>query len=207
MTPLSSVDLDAESSAAEAHARLERAYRPTIFAIAAMVLAILVGETLYGWSIGSRFLIRDGLEWIYDVLIYCFSALAFGRGARAERWSALASAATLAAAGVETMGQIAWTFFDPPEVEAFGISVSGGLTIAEAILVAAALWRFRDARNPVVTATWLSARNDVLSSVLSAVVTMAARFAPMAWPQMAVDAFGGFLCFQAAWTIVRGRRS
>ena len=81
MTPLSSVDLDAKSGAADAHARLERAYRPTIFAIAAMVLAILVGETLYGWSIGSRFLIRDGLEWIYDVLIYCFSALAFGRGA------------------------------------------------------------------------------------------------------------------------------
>ena len=110
-------------------------------------------------------------------------------------------AAVLAVAGVETVGQIIWTFMDPPQVEPFSITLSGVLTISEAWAVAAALWRFRLSRNPVIESTWLSARNDVLSSTLYSVVTMAARFAPMAWPQMGVDAFSAFLCFQAAWVI------
>jgi Co/Zn/Cd efflux system component len=187
--------------------RIERAYRPTIFAIAALALSVMAGETLYGWLSGSRYLVRDGLEWIYDVLIYGFSALAFGRGARAERLSSLGSAATLAAAGVETCAQIAWTFYDPPEAETFGITLSSALTTLEAMGVAALLWRFRRASNPVMTASWLSARNDVLSSTLSSLVTAAARFAPTVWPQTAVDAFGAFLCFQAAWTIARDARA
>ncbi len=184
-----------------------RAYRLTILAIAAMVLAIMIGEALYGYLIGSRFLLRDGLEWIYDVLIYGLSAAAFGRGVRAERLSAYASAAVLAAAGVETVVQIVWTFIDPPDVETFGITLSGGLTTLEAMAVAAALWRFRRAHNPVMVATWLSARNDVVTSALSAGVTALARLAPMAGPQMAVDAFGAFLCFQAAFVTAREARA
>jgi Co/Zn/Cd efflux system component len=184
-----------------------RAYRATILAIAAMVLAIMLGEAVYGYVIGSRFLLRDGLEWIYDVLIYGLSAAAFGRGARAERLSAYGSAAVLAAAGVETIVQIVWTFIDPPEIETFGITLSGALTTLEAIAVAAALWRFRRAHNPVMVATWLSARNDVVSSTLSAVVTALARLAPMAGPQMAVDAFGAYLCFQAAFVTAREARA
>ena len=185
----------------------DRAYRVTIFAIAAMVLGVMVGESLYGYAIGSRFLLRDGLEWIYDVLIYGFAAAAFGRGAGAERWGSLASAAVLATAGVETVIQIVWTFFDPPDVEPFGITVSGALTVLEAIVVAAALWRFHRAHHPVMVATWLSARNDVLSSALSSLVTVTARLMPWAWPQMAVDAFGAFLCFQAAAVVVREARA
>ena len=184
-----------------------RAYRLTILAIAAMVLAIMIGEALYGYLIGSRFLLRDGLEWIYDVLIYGLSAAAFGRGVRAERLSAYASAAVLAAAGVETVVQIVWTFIDPPDVETFGITLSGGLTTLEAMAVAAALWRFRRAHNPVMVATWLSARNDVVTSALSAGVTALARLAPMAGPQMAVDACGAFLCFQAAFGTAREARA
>ncbi len=187
-------------------AEADRAFRLTIYGIAAMVMAILAGETLYGLALGSRFLIRDGLEWIYDVLIYGLTALAFGRGKRVERWAAVGVAGVLAAAGVETAAQIIWTFFDPPDVEPFGIGVSGALTIAESVLVAGVLWRFRNVGNVAMEAVWLSARNDVLSSTLSALVTIVARLAPMSWPQMAVDAFGGCLCFQAAWVIVRETR-
>jgi Co/Zn/Cd efflux system component len=182
---------------------IARAYHRTIVVIAAAVLAILVVETGAGMVMGSRFLVRDGLEWIYDVLIYVSAAICFGRGATSERRGSFACAAVLVVAGIETLGQVAWTFLDPPAPDAVGIEVSGALIILEALAVAALLVRFRNAENPVILASWLSARNDMLSSTLYALVSVAARFAPSVWPQMAVDLFSAALCFQAAWAIVR----
>ena len=132
-------------------------------AIAALVLAICVGETLYGLMLDSRFLLRDGLEWGYDVVIYGTAALAFGRGLRAERYAGFA---------------LAW-------------------------VLVAMLWRFRDSRHPVIEATWLSARNDAVTSTLYALAMMAARLEPVSWPQMAVDSISAILCLQAGGQILR----
>jgi Co/Zn/Cd efflux system component len=183
-----------------------RSYRLTIIAIAASVLAICASETLYGLALDSRFLIRDGLEWGYDVAIYVLAAATFGHGPTAERRAALGVALVLLFAGGMTSFQIWRTFSDPPQVEAFSITLSGTLIILEAFAVAGALWRFRRSDNPVIVATWLSARNDVASSTLYALVMMGARFTPMRWPQMGVDAVTVFLCWQAAWRILSDLR-
>ena len=187
-----------QGSAAEA-----RSYRWTIVAIGAVVLVICVSETLYGFVIQSRFLIRDGLEWGYDVAIYAVAAVAFGRGPMAERTAAVFLAGVLITAGLVTVWQIWRTFVDPPEVEVFGITLSGLLIMGEALAVALALWRFRLSANPVIEATWLSARNDAVTSSLYALVMMAARLYPAGWPQMAVDGVSAILCLQAGWQILR----
>jgi Co/Zn/Cd efflux system component len=184
----------------------DAAYHRTILAIAAMVLAIFTCETLYGLWLGSRFLIRDGLEWAYDLGIYVLAAAAFGRGDVAERRAAFGLAGILALAGAVTIYQIWRTYIDPPQVEAFSITLSGTLIILEAWLVAVALWRFRASHNPVIEATWLSARNDALTSTLYALVLMAARFYPERWPQMLVDGASAALCWQAAWRVWRDTR-
>ena len=180
-----------------------RFYNRTIIMIAAMVLAIGVGETTYGFATDSRFLIRDGLEWSYDVVIYATAAAAFGRGARAERWAAFALALVLLGAGLVTIWQIWRAFVDPPEVESVSITIAGLLIIAEAWAVVGLLWRFRRSNHPVIEATWLSARNDAATSTLYALVMMAARFAPDTWPQMAVDVISAILCLQAGVQILR----
>jgi hypothetical protein len=180
-----------------------RIYHRTIMGIAALVLVIGVSETLYGLMLDSRFLLRDGLEWGYDVVIYATAAAAFGRGQRAERYAGLALALVLLGAGFVTIWQIWRTFVDPPEVEAFGITLAGGLIIAESWALVALLWRFRHSRHPVIEATWLSSRNDAFTGTLYALVMIAARLEPVSWPQMAVDAISAILCLQAGVQILR----
>ena len=188
----------------ETHAAHEaRNYHRTIMAIAALVLAICVGETLYGLMLDSRFLLRDGLEWGYDVVIYVTAALAFGRGLRAERYAGFALAFVLLGAGFVTIWQIWRTFVDPPEVEAFGITVAGALIIAESWTLVALLWRFRRSNHPVIEATWFSARNDAVTGTLYALLMIAARMEPVTWPQMAVDSISAILCLQAGGRILR----
>ena len=188
----------------ETHAAHEaRNYHRTIMAIAALVLAICVGETLYGLMLDSRFLLRDGLEWGYDVVIYVTAALAFGRGLRAERYAGFALAFVLLGAGFVTIWQIWRTFVDPPEVEAFGITVAGVLIIAESWTLVALLWRFRRSNHPVIEATWFSARNDAVTGTLYALLMIAARMEPVTWPQMAVDSISAILCLQAGGRILR----
>ena len=180
-----------------------RKYHRTIVAIAALVLAICVGETLYGLMLDSRFLLRDGLEWGYDVIIYVTAAAAFGRGLRAERFAGFALAFVLLGAGFVTIWQIWRTFVDPPEVEAFGITVAGVLIIAESWTLVALLWRFRRSNHPVIEATWFSARNDAVTGTLYALLMIAARMEPVTWPQMAVDSISAILCLQAGGRILR----
>ena len=180
-----------------------RIYHRTIMGIAALVLVIGVSETLYGLMLDSRFLLRDGLEWGYDVVIYATAAAAFGRGQRAERLAAFALALVLLGAGLITTWQIWRTLVDPPDVETFGITVAGGLIIAEAWALVALLWRFRRSRHPVIEATWFSARNDAVTGTLYALVMIAARLEPMSWPQMAVDSISAILCLQAGGQILR----
>ena len=188
----------------ETHAAHEaRNYHRTIMAIAALVLAICVGETLYGLMLDSRFLLRDGLEWGYDVIIYVTAAAAFGRGLRAERFAGFALAFVLLGAGFVTIWQIWRTFVDPPEVEAFGITVAGVLIIAESWTLVALLWRFRRSNHPVIEATWFSARNDAVTGTLYALLMIAARMEPVTWPQMAVDSISAILCLQAGGRILR----
>ena len=181
----------------------ELIYKRRLMAIAALVLAICVGETLYGLMLDTRFLLRDGLEWGYDVVIYGTAALAFGRGLRAERYAGFALACVLLGAGFVTIWQIWRAFVDPPEVETFAITLSGTLIILEAWVLVAMLWRFRDSRHPVIEATWLSARNDAVTSTLYALAMMAARLEPVSWPQMAVDSISAILCLQAGGQILR----
>ena len=180
-----------------------RIYHRTIIAIVALVLVIGVGETLYGFFLGSRFLVRDGMEWTYDVLIYATAAAAFGRGLRAERLAGFALALVLLGAGLVTIWQVWRTFVEPPEVEPFGITVAGLLIIGEAWVLVALLWRFRGSHHPVIEATWLSARNDAFTSTLYAIIMMAARSEPMIWPQMFVDSISAILCLQASGQILR----
>ena len=77
------------------------------------------------------------------------------------------------------------------------------LIIAVAWMIAFLLWPFRAATHPVIEATWLSARNDVIVSTLYAVVMLAARLMPSLWPQMLVDGVSACLCLQAGAKVIR----
>ncbi len=42
------------------------------------ILLIAVPQILYAWSIGNRFLMKDGFDWSYDVVLWGVALACFG---------------------------------------------------------------------------------------------------------------------------------
>ena len=68
---------------------------------------------------------------------------------------------------------------------------------AEAVM----LLPFRISHDPLLEATWLSARNSVLTSMAGAAVTVICGIFAVQWPQTVIVAFGALLAFQAVFLI------
>lgn len=178
-------------------------YKRVMWTITAGILAF--GALQSGWAlaIGSRQLLKDGLDWGYDVVLNGIAAFVFGRGVRIERLSAFGIALILAVAGVHTLYDLWDKIANPRSIEITTITFSAVTAIVIAYLVIGALWRFRHNPNPLIQATWLSSRNDAISTTFAALIIMATRLAPVRWPEYAADlAFAG-LSFQATWAIIR----
>lgn len=183
-----------------------RAYTLTIWAIALGILLFAVAVVARALATGNAQLFKDGVDWVYDVALYGIAALVFGRDARAERLAALAIGGVMAAAGLHTLYDLWDKIASPRPIEIWTLGFSAGSAIAVAFLIIGALWRFRCEPNPVIKATWLSSRNDVISTTGFALVGLAARVAPMRWPEYLFDLVVAGICFQAAWAIWRSVR-
>lgn len=184
-----------------------RAYALTIWAIALGILVQAVATVVWALSAGNAQLFKDGVDWVYDVALYGVAALVFGHGERAERLAALAIGAVMAVAGLHTLWDLHDKIANPRPIEIWTLGFSAASAIVIAILVVAALWRFRGSANPVIRATWLSSRNDLVSTTGFALLGLAARVAPMRWPEYLFDLLVAGLCFQATWAVARSLRA
>ena len=180
-----------------------RAYKRAIWAIAGGILVFAVLQCLWALSLGSRQLLKDGLDWAYDVVLYGIAAFVFGRSVRAERVSALGIAAILGVAGLHTLYDLWDKIVDPRPIEPLTIGFSAASAIVIAYLVLGALWRFRRNPNPLIQATWYTSRNDAISTTLFSLVFLGTRLAPVRWPEYALDAVAALIAFQATWAIIR----
>lgn len=194
---------DAEAGAAATSPAIARAYTLTIWGIALGILIQAVSTVAWALAIGNTQLFKDGVDWVYDVALYGIAALIFGRDARAERLAAIAIGAILAVAGLHTLYDLWDKVVRPRPIEVWTLGFAAASAIVIALLVIAALWRFRREDNPVIKATWLSSRNDAISTTGFALVGLAARVAPVRWPEYLFDLVVAGLCFQATWAIWR----
>jgi Co/Zn/Cd efflux system component len=192
---------------AEDHLREQRAYLVRIRTIAIGIFVFSASEIAYAIAIGSPFLVKDGMDWIYNVLLYGMAAIIFGRGARAERLAALAGVALMFVSIAESVYDMALKIIAPRQIDPLQLGFSTISTIAIVLLVVAILLRFRMSRNPLIETTWLSARNDAIFATMYAVFQFAARMAPMRGPELALDAFTILLTLQAIYVIVRDVRA
>ncbi|MGO4405048.1 cation transporter [Bosea sp. RAF48] len=185
---------------------LARAYTLTIWGIALGILVQAVATVAWALAIGNAQLFKDAVDWVYDVALYGIAAVVFGRDARAERLAAVAIGAVMAVAGLHTLYDLWDKILRPRPIEIWTLGFAAASAIVIALLVIAALWRFRREDNPVIKATWLSSRNDAISTTGFALVGLAARVAPVRWPEYLFDLFVAGLCFQATWAIWRSLR-
>lgn len=185
---------------------MARAYVVTIWGIALGILVFAIGVVLVALSLGNQQLFKDGVDWVYDVILYGIAALVFGRDARAEKLAALAIGSVMALAGLHTLYDLWAKILNPRPIEIWALGFSAASAVAIALLIVGLLWRFRGEENPVIRATWLSSRNDVISTTGFALLGLVARVAPVRWPEYVFDLLVAGLCFQASWAIWRSVR-
>lgn len=179
-----------------------RAYMRAVTIIVSAILLIAVPQILYAWSIDNRFLIKDGFDWSYDVVLWGVALACFGRGLRAENLAALAIAGVMFVAGCHT----AYDLWDKiatgrrPELWVAGWSSFTMVFIALLLLVV--MWRFRKSQNALVAATWLSSRNSIIVTLGFAAVNLVARTRESQWPEIGLDLLGIALSFQAVYAIL-----
>jgi len=186
--------------------KIARAYRLTIWGIALGILIFAGNVVLWALAIGNNQLFKDGVDWVYDVALYGIAALVFGRDERAEKLAALGIGAVMAVAGFHTLYDLWDKILRPRPIELFTLGFSAASAILIAYLIIGVLWRFRAEPNPVIKATWLSSRNDAISTTGFALLGLGARLLPVRWPEYLFDVFVAFLCFQATWAIWRATR-
>jgi Co/Zn/Cd efflux system component len=180
-----------------------RAYKRTIWIITLGILLFAAAQAVWALSLGSRQLLKDALDWGYDVVIYALAAVVFGRGARAEQIAALVIAAILAAAGLHTLYDLWDKIVQPRPIEPLTIGFSAASATIIGYIILALLLRFRSDENPLVRATWVSTRNAVIMTTIFAAATWFTRMAASRGPEYALDVLGAALLFQAAASITR----
>lgn len=187
------------------------AYKRTIWAIAIGIFLFASAQSVWALSLGSRQLLKDALDWGYDVAIYAIAALVFGRGVRAEQAVALLIAAILAVAGLHTLYDLWDKIVAPRPIEPFTIGFSAASATIIGYIILFALLRFRKDDNPLVRATWISTRNAVIMTTIFAAAAYFTRMASNRGPEYALDVLGAALLFQGAGAIalatLRDRRT
>ena len=183
-----------------------RAYTLTIWGIALGIFVFAAGVVAVALWLGNPQLFKDGVDWVYDVALYGVAALVFGRDARAEKLAAIGIGAVMAVAGLHTLYDLWDKVANPRPIEFWALGFSAASAIVVAVLIVGLLWRFRREPNPVIKATWLSSRNDVISTTGFALMGLVARLAPVRWPEYLFDVLVAGICFQATWAIWRSLR-
>ncbi len=182
---------------------LGRLFITRMWAISAGIFAFAGASVAFALVYELPQLLRDGLDWGYDIVFYVMAAVLYGRGARAERAGALALGFVMGVAGVHTIYDILDKIAVPRPIEPIVLGFSALSAAASGFIVVWLLLPFRAAQNPLIEATWLSARNTMISTAAYASVTLVARLATSRMVEYGLDIFAAVLCFQAAYVIIR----
>ncbi len=187
----------ADETSAVSHARGKK-LPLWLAALAAMLFC--AGECLYGYSSNSGDVLRGGFDWLYDVAIYGLAAVSLGRARSVERRAAIILLAIFVVGGFEGMHDV-WAAFIHPGMNDDGGLASDVIDVSGCATEAVMVIPFRRSRDPVLGATWLSARNSVFASLAGAIVTVACESYALRWPRIAVLALESVLAFQAAFVV------
>jgi len=182
---------------------LGRLYARRMWTLALGVLVLASAQVIYAQLNNLPQLRRDGLDWGYDVVFYAMAALLYGRSARAERIGALVLGIVMVVAGLDTLNDLAMKIREPRPIEPMVLGFSAATAAASGFIYVGLLLPFRESDNPLIEATWLSARNSMISSAGYAGVTFFARLATSRAVEYGLDVFAAALSFQAAYVIIR----
>lgn len=176
-------------------------YRRSVVAIIAVIACLAIGQIAYATAIGDRFLLKDGTDWVYDVVLWVVALAVFGRGRTFEELAALCVAIVMLVAAGHTAYDLWDKIATGRRAEIWVAGWSAFTAIALALFVLVLMLRFRTSDNPLIIATWLSSRNDMVSTTAFAVIGFVARTSASQIPEILLDLFVIGLSLQAAGAI------
>jgi Co/Zn/Cd efflux system component len=182
---------------------LGRLFVSRMWGIATAITLFAAATVAYALAYDLIQLRRDGTDWIYDIVFYVMAAVLYGRGVRAEQAGALALGTIMVVAGLHTLYDLWDKVQSPRPIEPILLGFSAVSAAASGFIVVWLLLPFRQSTNPLIEATWLSARNMMISTAAYASVTFFARLATSRTVEYGLDIFAAMLCFQAAFVIFR----
>jgi Co/Zn/Cd efflux system component len=185
------------------HDPLGRTYVRRMWGLSLGILAFAAAQVVYAQLNALPQLRRDGLDWGYDVFFYAMAAVLYGRGDRAERSGAVVLGIVMIVAGLDTLNDLAMKIREPRPIEPLALGFSAFTAAASGFVMVGLLLPFRESRNPLIEATWVSARNSMISNAAYASVTLVARLATSRMVEYGLDVFAAVLSFQAAYVILR----
>ena len=183
-----------------------RSYLFSLYLDLSLTLGLFIAETIYGITTGSHYLTKDGVEWMYDLMVFGIAAISFRHGEPWKRRAAYILAAIILFGGVQTLYEFWQEFTHPTHENIETLELSAAITIVGSIAEAALMFRFRKSHDPLVEGTWFYARNSALTSSIGAIsdlIILAYGFENI---KLAVSAFGVFLALQAAIAVIRDLR-
>jgi divalent metal cation (Fe/Co/Zn/Cd) transporter len=179
-----------------------RAYSRAVKIIISAILMIAVPQIAYAWAIGNRFLMKDGFDWSYDVVLWGVALACFGRSLRAENLAALAIAGVMFVAGCHTAYDLWDKIMTGRRPEFWVAGWSSFTMVFIALLLLGVMWRFRKSDNALVAATWLSSRNSIIITLCFAAISLFARTRESQGAEIALDLLAIGLSFQAVYAIL-----
>lgn len=197
----------ADNEGGAMHEADRMAYRRVVAVIVALILVLSVGQGAYALIIGNRFLLKDALDWGYDVILWIVALIVFGRGERAERLAAFGFALVMAVIAAHTAYDLWDKITTGRRPELWVASWSALSAVGVGVVVIGLMLRFRQSENPLVAATWLSSRNTFISTLAFALVGFLARISPSQGPEIALDLVVIALSLQASYAIVEKLRA
>jgi hypothetical protein len=153
-------------------------------------------EFAYGRFCQSEYLTSDAISWAYSCAIYSLAALSYRSTWRNK--AALGLAAIFLLQGSQSAYEFAKDLHVQSETATREIAIGSFGALALAAMIAAMLFAYRNSGDAEHQATWLAARNDVVTGVFDIAVVCLAKLVLISdWPETVADAVGSALMLWA----------
>jgi Co/Zn/Cd efflux system component len=201
-------DFDNEDAdnALPASAAADPAVRRTLRAVILLNLGCCGVEMAVAFAIASVALFADSIDFIEDAAVNALILLALGWSVAARARLGLALAALILLPGLATAWTLVAKAFDPTVPDALPLTLAGAGALAVNVLCALLLARHRAQGGALMTAAFLSARNDVAANAGIIAAGLATALTGSFWPDMVVGIAIAILNAGAAREVVEASR-
>lgn len=182
--------------------------RRVVAAVAALNLGFFGVEMVVALSIGSVALLADSADFLEDASVNLLILLALGWSAVARARVGMVLAAILLAPALAFLWALWGKYSAPVPPEPLALTLTGLAALAVNLTCALMLARHRSGGGSLMTAAFLSARNDAAANVgIIAAGVVTATVWPSIWPDVIVGLAVAALNIDAAAEVMEAARA